>query len=187
MGGGDALLTGQVGDGARELEDAVVGPRREPQPLDRQLHEPLSFRVGLAVARDERDPHVSVGVNAGDSGEARALHSPGGFDSLADLNRRFSLRFFCEFFPGKSRHLDVDVDAVEERTRDARAVALDQLGGAGARFRGVSQVAAGAGIHRRRQHEPGGEGKAGLGPADDDLPFLKRAPQGLQHVLAELG
>lgn len=48
--GGDLLGVGEVGDGARELEHAMVAARRELQPRHRRLEEPLRL-LGYAAMR----------------------------------------------------------------------------------------------------------------------------------------
>src|SRR5439155_20791241 len=60
---------------------------------------------------------------------------------------------------GHARHLDVEVDAVEERPRDARAVAVDEGWRAAAAAGVVAEVAA-------RAVGPGGEELEGGGEED---------------------
>jgi hypothetical protein len=54
-------------------------------------------------------------------------------------------------------HLDVQVDAVQERAADAAHIALDLHRVALAGVAGVAEVAARARVHRRRQQEAGFE------------------------------
>ena len=62
---------------------------------------------------------------------------------------------------------DVEIDAVEQRSADARAIALDLRRRAAALMPRVAEIAAGAGVHRRDEHEAARErhfaGAAGNG------------------------
>jgi hypothetical protein len=49
------------------------------------------------------------------------------------------------------RHFDLDVNAVQQRSRDALLVLGHGGGSAGARLHQVAVVAAGAGVHRRHK------------------------------------
>jgi hypothetical protein len=51
----------------------------------------------------------------------------------------------------------------------------------------VSEKSAGAGVHRRHQHEPGGERHRSRGPGDAHAAFFERLTQDVQHAAAELG
>ena len=86
---------------------------------------------------------------------------------------------------GDAGDLHVQVDAVEERSREPGAVALDHQRRAGAVVLGIAQIAAGAGIHSRHQHEGGGIGEAHRRTADTDLAVLQGLAQHLQDVLFE--
>ncbi len=103
-------------------------------------------RSGRAGARGPRDP-------LGDPGGALAR----GRAELPQLDRR---------------HLDVEVDAVEQRSRDPPAVALDHRRRAAAVVAPVPAVAAGAGVHRRHQREAGREAQAGPGADHGDHALL---------------
>jgi len=90
---------------------------------------------------------------------------------------------------GDRRHLDVQVDAVDERTRQPPLI----LGGA-ARVRAalagearLAGAAAAAGVHGGDQHETRGIGHAMVGPGDGDLPDLERLAQRIEHLRLELG
>lgn len=128
VGRGDLFFSRQIRDGAGELEHPVVGPGREPQPLDGELHEPLPFRVASAKTIDQVRTHVSVRVDARKTLEARALPGAGGLDPLADGGGAFSFWLLGELPPGEAGDLNVDVNAVQQRPRKPRAVALDELG-----------------------------------------------------------
>src|SRR3990172_5452141 len=65
MVGPDRLLSLKVGDGSRHLEDPIVGPRREAQPLDRGFEEPLPFRPDGAMPADLLGAHLGVAEGLG--------------------------------------------------------------------------------------------------------------------------
>ena len=99
----------------------------------------------------------------------------------------FARRRRQQFVGGQLRHLDVQVDTVQQRARQAALVARHLVGRAAAGRLALAQVAARAGVHR------GDELKARrkVGPArraaDGDAPALQRLAQGLQRGARELG
>jgi hypothetical protein len=62
--------------------------------------------------------------------------------ALADLGRRFSRAGSAQLFVGHGRHLDVDIDAVEQRPADLAQVALDDPRRATALARRIAEKAA---------------------------------------------
>jgi hypothetical protein len=74
--------------------------------------------------------------------------------------------------PGQS--LDVDVNAIQQRARDALLVAADHAQAAGALVNRVIEIAARAGIHRSEQHKGGREGERTSGAGDGDHVILHR-------------
>ena len=70
---GDGLRASQIGDGARQLEDAVEGARRELQPLHRRAQEWLRRRLDLAdTARTSAGPISALQVTRGALAKRRA-------------------------------------------------------------------------------------------------------------------
>ena len=88
---------------------------------------------------------------------------------------------------GHGGNLEVDVDPVEQRAGDPGAVALDVQRRAAAGVGRVAEVAAGTGIHGRREHETCREREAHGRPAQRDDAVLQGLAQHLQHVAAEFG
>ena len=152
----------QVRDGPADLQDAVVGARGEPQPVERlfQQRVPRVAQAAEFVQAVRRDPGV-----AGDPGAAEALvlERAGRVDPRAD--RRGALRRFAgiELFEFDGRDLDVQVQPVQQRAGDPGEVAGDRLRRAGAAPRGMPEIAAGARVHRRDEH---GGARVADGPAD---------------------
>src|SRR5207249_2499551 len=87
---------------------------------------------------------------------------------------------------GHPRHLDVEVDAVEERPRHARAVAVDERRRTAAGAGAVAEVAAGARVHRRDELKGGGEEDRARPARDADAPLLERLAERLEDVPPEL-
>ena len=86
-----------------------------------------------------------------------------------------------QFLDGERRRLDVEIDAVEQRAADARAVALDLRGRAAALMARVAEVAAGAGVHRRDEHEAAGQRDLAGAARDGDLAVLQRLAHDLER------
>ena len=127
MGGVDLLLAGEVGDGAGEFEDAVVGAGAEVHLTDGGLHQVFAVLIDLAVALDLGGTHVAVDDDMGFvlPGEAVLLTGACLFDAAADVGGGFTGIEAGEFLEGDAGYFYVEVDAVEERAADAVLVALD--------------------------------------------------------------
>src|SRR5581483_9760046 len=102
----------QVGDRARDLQDAVVGAGGEAHASDGHLERPLAGRVEGAFLADEAGGHAGVVV------AALLLDGAGALDAGADLGGGFGLCVAAEFLIGDGGDLDVNVDAVEEGAAD---------------------------------------------------------------------
>ncbi len=150
----------EVGDGAAHLQYAVVGARRQAQTAHRRFEHPLALGVHAAVLADEPRRHLGVRENAV-AREPRALPLARAEHPRANLGRALGLRErrARKLFELHRRHVNVDVDAVEERPRDAADVTLYLRGRASALARRVVPEAARAGVHRRGEHERGREGQ----------------------------
>ena len=73
-----------------------------------------------------------------------------------------------------------------KRPADAAHVALDLHGRAFAGVPGIAEVAARTRVHRRHQHEAGGERRRVQGARDGDVALLQRLAQHLQTAAMEL-
>jgi len=163
----------------------VIGPGGEAQALHGGLQQALGLGGGGAVLLDQPGRHVGVGVDAGFA-EPVPLNLPGRDDPRPHLFGAVA-RFRPRHIPERHRrHLDLDVDPVQQRPGDAGTVGTDLVGGAGADPLGIAQEAAGAGVHGRHQHEPGRVGQGGGRSGDGDLAFFQGLPQHLQGGAAEL-
>ena len=70
MIGSDLLLGVEIGDGAGDFQDAVVGPGAEVQLGHRHLHHAFGVGVQLAVRFDLAVAHPRVGARFAVAGEA---------------------------------------------------------------------------------------------------------------------
>ena len=111
--------------------------------------------------------HAGVGGGFSFASETRFLDGAGLQNAFKDRRGRFSRTATGEFLEGHCRRFDMDVDAIEERTGDAVAVALDLDTGAAALALRVAVKSARAGIHRGDENKFGrkchGSSRTGYG------------------------
>ena len=86
-----------------------------------------------------------------------------------------------------ARHADVDVDAVEQGTRDFVHVALYLSWGADTVVGWIAIIAAGTRVHACHKHERTRIVDGVFGAADVDVPVFQRLAQHLEGRLVELG
>ena len=145
----DQITSFEVGDRAGDLEDAVEGTRGEGEPPGREAEQLLGVGCEscLGVGADVHDRHVAVELCR--LGEARGLQAAGGDHAFADGSGVLrAARLAGELFVVHPRHVDKQVDAVEERTGDALLVTCDDVRRAGTGAFGVAPEAAEAGGFR---------------------------------------
>ena len=83
----------EVGDGAGDLEDAVVGPRGHVHALHGVAQLLEAGGVGLGVFVQQGWGHLGVAVDAGFVLETALLQHPRGDDALADGGAGFARGF----------------------------------------------------------------------------------------------
>jgi hypothetical protein len=142
----DPLARFEIRNRARDPQDPVVGASRKPQPRDCILHQLLAFPIQFAKTTERSRRHLGVAENA-EGLETARLALPSGQDALTDRRRFFTLFVLGQFFVFDGRNLDVQIDPVEQRTGDARKVALDQGRRAIAFVQRISVKAARVRIH----------------------------------------
>ena len=113
VAGADLFAGGKVGDGARDLLDAVEGARREAEPGSGLLQQCRPGLIGLAVCVDvlRRQPGVRLALPGLLAGECCG-------DTPAYVFRAFAVGRLLQRFGGNGRHVDVEVDAIEQRPRE---------------------------------------------------------------------
>lgn len=119
--------------------------------------------------------------------ETLKLARAGGLDARADGSGGLAGASASEVAELDRGHFDVDINAIEERAADFAAVFHGELWGAGAGLGGVTEVAAGAGIHGGDEHEARGEGERACGTGDGDEAIFKRLAEDFKGAAGELG
>ena len=106
---------------------------------------------------------------------------------VADFGRTFRLVGRTHFFVVHGGDIDVNVDAIHERTGNLGDVALDHRRGALAIAGAVIVESARAGIHGGGQHKARGKRERHGGAGNRDRAILKWLPQDFEHVAGKLG
>ena len=182
----DVLHASQVGDGAGQLEQAVVGARRKLELAHGRFHQRARGIVQDAEFAHFRRAHICIAADIS-SLEAPPLALAGRFHPETNGFRRFPKSLVAQLlilYPGD---FDVDVDAVQQRAGDTLLVLGDRAGGAGTLLDRIPIIAAGAGVHGSHQLEIGGESQRALRPADGDDLVLDGLAHHFQDTRAELG
>src|SRR6266508_1178347 len=182
--GGDVGGTGEVGDGPRDFEDAVVGPRGEAEPRDGQPQELRARLWQRAPAPRLSSGHPRVDTHIG-PGEALVLPRPRGCDAGADGRRGFPRGGRSELGIGDGGDLEVKIDPIQERAREPREVLSALARRAAAGLDGWASAA--AGIGSGDELGAGGEGGAAGGARNHQVPVLQRLAQRFEDAPGELG
>ena len=177
----------QVGDRSAHLQNFIVGAGGKAKPFDRDFQQVLRFVVDLAEMTDIPCFQVRVAVNLFPLFITLKLPITRLVDASADRGRGFARLGRLQFVVFQGRHFNVNVDAVEERSGQFRPVVLDLQRRAPAFMVGIGEIAAGAGVHGRGEHETRGIGQGNLGPADRHKTVFQRLAQDLDDVLVEFG
>lgn len=133
---------GEIGDRPRDLENPVIRPRREPEPVNGQGEQRVRAVGGLAVPGEIPGRHVRVGKEPAAPGESLELDLPRAVHAFADRCARLAARLAGEIAIRHGGHLEVDVDPVEQGAGHAGQVTLDADGAARTGSGGVTEVAA---------------------------------------------
>ena len=167
----------EVGDGAGQSEDSVVGAGTELQAVDDIAQHGHVLRCGGSVLAHQGGSHLCVAVDAGEGAIAFLLNLAGTDDALADGCRGFAGLGPTEVVEAEGRDFDLYVDAVQERSADLVQVFVNLSGRALTRLGGMVVVAAGTGVHRGDEHDVTGVLYAVLGASDGDVTVLQRLAQ----------
>ena len=96
MGWLDPFRASEVGDGAGDFENPVVGSSGKVELLHGLLQQVTERGVEVAVLLDLSLRHSRVGLNRC-AVETGTLHRPGGFDPRADGHRGFTGTVVAQF------------------------------------------------------------------------------------------
>jgi hypothetical protein len=125
--GGDSVSPREVGNRPCELEHAAVRPRGEAELGDGLAQKRLRRLAQPAVAADVARRHVRVRVHPRVIAETLALDPAGRFHTGTDGRARLRRWPTPRQLTGRhSWHVQMDVDPIEQRTRDPRSVARDR-------------------------------------------------------------
>ncbi len=174
----------EVGDGAGEAEDFVVGAGAEAEFLAGLFEERFARFVEFAEFADFARGHAGVGAVGGETG---ALVVAGGDDLFAQVGAGGAGLVGAEVAVGDGGDFDVNVDAIEERAGDAAHVGLDLARGAAALVARVAVVAAGTGVEGGDEGDGGGEGERALDAGDGDDAVFEGLAEDFEGFLVELG
>jgi len=122
---GNVFSAGQVGDGARDFQDSVVGAGAQVQVRHRKLQQILRRVVQFAELFQFTAAHSRVARHLWFACKPRMLPLPRGDDALADL--RLCLAGLCagHFAKLHLRHFDVHVNPVKQRPGNPAKIILD--------------------------------------------------------------
>ncbi len=117
MGRGDDVAAGEIGDGTRELEHTVEGTRGELQALTGGFEQRLGARFDIAIAAHLFGAHLGI-AGDGTASKAGALARTRGEDPRTNTLRVLTFTPVGQLLILDAGHLDVDVDAIEQRAAE---------------------------------------------------------------------
>jgi hypothetical protein len=129
MRGADLLIFFEIGDGPGDFQDSGIGPGAHTQFVDGHLQKPLGVLVDDAMLPDLLVGHARIAERILGM-ETIFLPAPGGIDPALDGSRRFAAVFSPEFPVSYGRHLNVNIDPVQQGAGNFRLILADLLGGA---------------------------------------------------------
>ena len=139
------LVPRQVRNRPRQLQHPMVRPRRQMQLLHRRLEQPFPRRIRLTKIPYFRRPHLRIAGHLRSTKTlqlsfSRLLHPP------PNRRRILGIALIGQLLIIDTRHLNVDVNAIQQRTTDPFLVAHNRGGRAATFPDWVAKEAAGAGV-----------------------------------------
>jgi len=182
--------TVEIGDRAGELQNPVKSARRKMQPVRGFPDQSEAAGIRLRNRLDDISGRSGIGQDSWKtkSGIACNLNFPRGGDAFGDLSRPLGGRRQHQIGSGDRRHIDMEVDAVEQGTRKPRLILSDAAGNGlpvTSKAR-LARVAATARVHRRDELKPRRIDDAVVGPRDRDFAGFERLPETIQNLRLEL-
>ena len=104
------IRAGQIGNSPRQLQAAMITARREPEARNRLLEQCGTGLVDRAMAIDFARAELRVRFRLSIN-----LTFVGGGDARAHLRARFAPRIASEFMRLHRGHLDLHINAIEQR------------------------------------------------------------------------
>jgi len=125
MARGQLRHAGKVGDGSRDLQYAMVGPRRESETRHRLTKYRLDRLTQPTVTSQVSGAHVSIGVHAPLLPEASSLDCSSVLDTAPDSGAGFSALRAGQIPVGYRRYLEMNIDPIEQWAGNSGSVAFD--------------------------------------------------------------
>lgn len=130
--------------------------------------------------------HAAVKTGLHRKSETTLLNLPSGDDGLPHFLARQAAGGSGQFLERHGRHLDLQVDPIDQRTADLTHISFDLRRRAVAITARVVAIAARTGVHGRYENEIGRKGRRVQGPADRHLVVFQRLPHHLQRAAIKL-
>jgi GTP cyclohydrolase IA len=179
----------EIGERAGNPQHAVIAAGRKPHRIGcfAQQCQPAAVRPRHVFEHGARHGSVAANVRQPNGGIARYLAFAGQCDARGNLAAAFGGRRQDQVGGRHSRHFDVQIDAIDQRTRNAGLVVGGAAGvraaAAGeARFAGFAATAR---IHGRDQHEARWIGDAMVGARDRNFAGFERLAQRVERLRLE--
>ena len=190
----DGPPSDEVAPSAGEPEVSPVPSRKGKGPKPRSTEHSAKKLEGWLESRMEKWRAETEALSHLSPGGLRALRDlpvdgagAGGRDAGPDRVAAFAGTPRGEFVLGERRHLELEIDAIEQRTGDPAAVPRDLIGRAAAARARMSEIAARTRIHRGDELEHGRELRLPGRARHADLSGLERLAEHFEHVTIELG
>lgn len=177
----DALFPSEIGNGPRYVQGAVDAPRRKPSVVDGVRHQPSSRRVQPAALGQPRWRQERVQAPARTLSLTRREHARPHERARVPGRRRLDLG------GGKRGHLDLQIEAVEDRPAHPRVVLRNLSRPAAVASARMPQPAALAGVHRCDEQRPRGEAGRPGRPCDPQRVRLAWLTQSIEERARVLG
>jgi hypothetical protein len=125
--GTDLFIFFEIGDGPGHFQYSRIGPGGQPQFIDGHFQKPLGVLVDDAMLPDLLVGHARIAERILGR-ESIFLPAPGGIDPALDGSRRFAAVLPFEVPVSYGRHLNVNIDPVQQGAGDFRLILADLLG-----------------------------------------------------------
>ena len=186
MLGGYFPNTGQIGNRAGKLANLVVGAGTETEFLHRLLEDEFARLIEFAELLHLSMAHPGVGVNLPVT-ETLGPDACSLENILSHRSRVELAGFRAQLAEAYRRHVNVDVNSVHQRPRDLLEISTDLARRAFASSRLAAEIATGARIHRRDEHELGGKPHRSFGTRDNHKTVFQRLANHLENLPRKFG
>ena len=190
MGTRDRLGAIEIGDRARELQHAMEAARAQREAIGGFPDQGRSGAVELCDILDDRGGRRRICHDILQTKRfiTGALQRAGGRDPRRNLARALGGRRQHEIRRGDRRRLDLEIETIEQRPRQARLLLRHAafIGLTPARKAGIARMAATTGVHRRDELETRGIDSPVVGARNTDLAGLQRLAEAVQNLRLKL-